>query len=278
VTSPFSQAASVVIPACNEELALERQIREIAEVMTQSGWQFEMIVVDDGSTDQTASVATHSGATVLQLGRNLGYGAALKAGIKAARFEWIVICDADGTYPALEIPRLLALAANTDMAVGARVGANVHTPWLRRPAKWLLRQYATVVTLHKIPDLNSGLRLISRPAALAFWDLYPAGFSFTTTITMAMLATGYRVSYVSIDYLPRIGKSKIRPVDFFRMLWLITRLGIRFRPLRVLVVPGLFFSWTAATYLWGSLAAAAVILSAAIFLERKARSRRRSTR
>ncbi len=246
--------------------------------MNQSGWAFEIIVVDDGSTDQTASVATSCGATVLRLGRNLGYGEALKAGIKAARYDWILISDADGTYPPRAIPGLLAGAADARMIVGARIGSNVHTPWVRRPAKWVLRQYAMALAMRRIPDLNSGLRLIEKSAATAFWDLYPAGFSFTTTITLAMLATGQKVSYVTIDYLPRVGKSKIRPADFVRILWLITKLGILFRPLRVLLPAGLIALFAAGPHRMEGAAGAALLWAAALLQERRARARRRLAR
>ena len=255
-------------------MAIARELREIASALSASGWTFEMLVVDDGSTDATAALAESCGVQVLRTGRRQGYGRALQAGIAQARFDWILISDADGSYPPRAIPDLLAFADGTRMVVGARMGANVNTPWVRRPAKWLLRQYAMLVSLRHIPDLNSGLRLFEKAAAKAFWELYPPGFSFTTTITLAMLATGMDVRYVKIDYHRRVGESKIRPVDFFRMLWLITKLGIRFRPLRLLIPAGIVVLLAGRP---PAVFAGAVLWIIGLWLERKARMTRRLT-
>ena len=275
---------TVVIPAFNEEAAMARQLGEILAVMKQSGWTFEIIVVDDGSTDSTASLAEGCGVKVLRLGCNRGYGAALKAGIQAAAHDRILIIDADGTYPALAIPRLLERASSADMVVGARVGANLHIPMTRRPAKWLLGQYANLLARRRIPDLNSGLRLMQKSSLRTFWDVLPPGFSFTTTITLAMLATGHEVSYVKIDYLPRLGKSKIRPTDFFRFLWLITKMALRFHPLRILFPLGLLSLPVSAAFLYRQslashwlvpgLACAVLAWTAGLVLERRARLER----
>ena len=271
---------TVVIPAFNEASALAPQLQDLAGVMKRSGWAFEIIVVDDGSTDGTAGVAASCGVQVLRLERNGGYGNALKTGIAAARYNWILITDADGTYPPAAIPGLLERASAADMVVGARVGSNVHAPLVRRPAKWLLRQYAGLVALQRIPDLNSGMRLMRKSSVKRFWDLLPSGFSFTTTITLAMLGSGLRVSYVKIDYLKRIGHSKIRPSDFFRFGSLITKAAIRFRPARLLFPAGLLLLLLsgvcavlnpASSGMIGGLAAGAAFLLAGILLECRGR-------
>jgi glycosyltransferase involved in cell wall biosynthesis len=280
---------TVVIPAFNEELAIGRQLHEIAAVMRHSGWDFEVIVVDDGSTDATADVAGGCGARLIRLADNGGYGQALKAGIAAADHDWILITDADGTYPAQAIPSLLAHASGTGMVVGARIGSNVHIPMVRRAPKRLLGLYASLVTMRRIPDLNSGLRLMHISLVKRFWDLLPSGFSFTSTITLAMLTTGQDVSYVKIDYLPRVGNSKVRPADFFRIFRLITRMAIRFRPLHVLIPMGLFASLLASApgLLWGhsgrslwpamSLGCVTISWTAGLILERKAKLARGAT-
>ena len=250
-------SVSVLIPAFNEEGAIARQIRELEDVLGTSGWTSEVLVVDDGSTDATAARAEACGTRVLRLARNGGYGAALKAGIDATRHEWILIIDADGTYPAGAVPDLLREAQSGDMIVGSRVTARMHTPALRRPAKWILRVYAGLLARRRIPDLNSGMRLIRRCSIPPFRDLLPSGFSFTSTITLALVATGGRVRYVPIDYLARVGKSKIRPSDFFRMLSQITRVMLHFFPWRVLSLWGLVL-WPAVAALlwpWGPIAA-----------------------
>ncbi len=266
-----AREVSVVIPAFNEDTALTRQLHELAAVMRQSGWRHEILVVDDGSTDNTAATAARCGVRVLRLPANGGYGNALKAGIAAAAYHWILITDADGTYPPQAIPSLLDRAAEAAMVVGARIGTHVQEPWARKPAKWLLRQYASLVAMQRIPDLNSGMRLMRRPLVRRFWELLPAGFSFTTTITLATLAAGLPVVYVPIDYLPRVGTSKIRSFDFFRFARIITRMALRFRPLRLLAPAGLLP--LAATSRLGYLLAGSCALTlwvSGLLLERKA--------
>jgi glycosyltransferase involved in cell wall biosynthesis len=229
---------SVVIPAYNEELGVAGQVEDVRQTMTAAGAVFEILVVDDGSTDETGGRAEAAGARVLRMKCNRGYGAALKAGIRAARYPWILITDADGTYPSKFIRDLIRLAPRTDMAIGARVGQHVSIPLVRRPAKWLLRSYASVLARQRIPDLNSGMRLMRKTSIERFWDLLPQGFSFTSTITMAMLARGYSVDYVPIDYLERTGRSKIRPRDFLRFLGLVTRVTWRLNRRRFLFPAG----------------------------------------
>jgi uncharacterized membrane protein YbhN (UPF0104 family) len=228
-------AITVVIPAHNEQEAIAPQIEAVDRVMKETGRDYEIMVVDDGSTDQTAARARGYGARILRLDRNQGYGAALKAGIAQAKFDWVLIIDADLTYPATAIPRLLDRIPEYDMAVGARVEKGAS---LRRPAKWLLRQYASYTVGRRIPDLNSGMRLMRKSVIEKFLQLLPSGFSFTSTITLSMLANGYKVHYEPIAYFKRVGKSKIRPTDFFRILALISRLMMLFNPARILLPVG----------------------------------------
>ena len=152
----------VVVPAYDEELAIEQHLRELEAVLSQLGCPYELIVVNDGSSDRTGEIARSSGARVIDLPENRGYGAALKTGIDASRFETIIITDADGTYPAREIPALLALSSQYDMVVGARIRADAAIPMVRRPAKWVLTRLASFLAGRRIPDLNSGLRILQR--------------------------------------------------------------------------------------------------------------------
>lgn len=231
-------AVSVVIPAYNEEHSIVAQIREVSRVLGESGRAFEIIVVDDGSTDGTGAYATRESVAVIRLPQNTGYGSALKRGIAASRYQWALITDADGTYPAEAIPRLLAHIPEHDMVVGARTGEVVHIPLIRRPAKWFLRRLAVALARHPIPDLNSGLRVMRKAVVERFRNILPPGFSFTTTITLAMLMNGYSVAYEPIDYRKRVGSSKIRPTDTLRFLIQILRVSLRFQPLRVYLLMG----------------------------------------
>ena len=224
---------SVVIPAFNEEPAVRETITELRSTFAASGIDAEIIVVDDGSRDRTAREAKSAGARVLQHRSNRGYGASLKTGILAARHDVIAITDADGTYPAKYLPAMLAELEQADMVVGSRTGADVHIPLVRRPAKWFLRVMANYVAQTKIPDLNSGLRVFRRDAAMQYFAILSDQFSFTTTITLAMLCDKYAVAYMPIDYRRRQGKSKIMPWDAGSFAVLILRVAMLFRPLRV---------------------------------------------
>lgn len=235
---PVMEAVSVVVPAYNEEHTIGRQIEAIERVMTETARPYELIVVDDGSTDSTAREAEQRGARLIRLPHNRGYGAALKAGIAAAQNEWIVITDADGTYPCEAIPPMLERAPDYDMVVGARLGENVHIPVFRRPAKWFLGVLASYLAEQPIPDLNSGLRVMKKSLVRKYWHLLPVGFSFTTTITLALLCNHYRVHFHPIDYHKRGGQSKIRVRHAYDFLLLILRTVIYFNPLRVFLPLG----------------------------------------
>ena len=228
---------TVIVPAYNEERAIVDVLERLVEVMAASELTHEIIVVDDGSQDQTAALARQVCCTqIIEHPANRGYGAALKTGLRHARYEMVCITDADGTYPNERIPELVRVLDREqyDMVVGARVGDNVSIPLLRRPAKWVVGRLADYVAGEKIPDLNSGLRVFRRDVALLFDGVLPDTFSFTTTITLAMLTNKYLVDYVPIDYYARVGKSKIRPVqDTFNFIQLVWRIALYFAPLRL---------------------------------------------
>lgn len=227
------KTVSIVIPAFNEENAVQKVIAELQDVLRQHGVSPEIIVVDDGSTDATAKMAAAGGARVLRHRSNRGYGAALKTGIAAASNEYVVITDADGTYPAQYIPQLLEHLDRADMVVGARTGKNVKIPLVRRPAKLVLNLLANYLTKSRIPDLNSGLRAFRRDIVMQYFAILPDQFSWTTTITLAMHCDKYAVSYQPIDYRQRRGRSKIVPWDAGSFFALILRTVMLFRPIRV---------------------------------------------
>ena len=229
----MSQSISVVIPAYNEGKGIANTLSELKSMLSENDIEAEIIIVDDGSTDNTAEIALQSGARVLRHFSNRGYGASLKTGIPAASNRIVAMTDADGTYPFRYIPEMLKELENSDMVVGARTGANVHIPWVRRPAKWLLNKLANYVSGHKIPDINSGLRVFRKDTAIHYFPILPDQFSWTTTITLALLCDNYAIKYIPIDYRQRVGKSKIVPWDAASFTVLILRMAILFRPLRV---------------------------------------------
>ena len=229
---------SVVIPAYNEELAIREELEAIHGVLAATQLRYEVIVVDDGSTDRTAEIAEACDCRLIRQPANRGYGASLKRGISQARAERIVITDADGTYPAEWIPALLAEADRYDMVVGARIGENVHRSLVRAPAKWFLRKLAGFLAGQPIPDLNSGLRVMKRRHVQLFSRILPSGFSFTTTITLSLMCTDRSVGYVAVDYRQRTGNSKIRPSHAYHFLILILRTIVLFNPLKVFLPLG----------------------------------------
>ena len=165
----------------------------------------------------------------------------MKTGIRAANGDWILITDADGTYPHDRIPDLLRHVGDHDMVVGARTGDAARIPLLRRPAKWVLAKLANYLAETRIPDLNSGLRVFRKELALRFARILPSGFSFTTTITLASLCHGYRVKYMPIAYHKRTGRSKIKPIrDTYNFTMLIVRTTLYFNPLKIFMPAGMF--------------------------------------
>jgi glycosyltransferase involved in cell wall biosynthesis len=238
------EAFSLVIPIYNEEDGVSQTLEKVDRRLSKLAVEYEILVVDDGSTDRTAEILQScSFIRVIRHPRNRGYGAALKTGIRNAKHSLVVITDGDGSYENDRIPDLVRLAKSSDMVVGARTGAHVEYSFVRSIPKWFLKHFAQWLSQHSIPDLNSGLRVLRKDVVDRFLNILPNTFSFTTTITLAMLTNGYRVYYEPIDYRQRLGKSKIQPIrDTLRFTQLILRTGMYFAPLRVfLPVSGLFF-------------------------------------
>jgi len=229
---------SVIIPAYNEEEGIAASLDNLLATMKSTDLEFEVIVVDDGSKDKTVEAVSKFDAKDVRLIRheeNRGYGAALKTGIEQAKYNLIAITDADGTYPVNCLPELVGwMGDGYDMAVGARTGKRVRIPFMRRLPKIILNKYANYLINYKIPDLNSGLRVFRKDLYRKFRNLLPDGFSFTSTITLALLSNSYRVKYIPIDYYKREGKSKIKPVrDTINFFTLVSRISLYFGPLRI---------------------------------------------
>ncbi len=235
---PARLDVSVIIPAHNEEHAAGPTIERVRATLSSLAVTYEIVLVDDGSTDATREAAERAGARVIVSPTNRGYGWALKRGIAASNSNLVAILDADGTYPPEAIPTMLQLVESADMVVGDRSTAMNNVPWVRRPAKWVLSKLANFLAEQKIPDLNSGLRVFKRDSLERFIPLLPDGFSFTTTITLSMLCSSMLVTYLPIEYGKRIGHSKIRAVDFFNFVMLVLRIVMLFQPLRIFMPLG----------------------------------------
>jgi len=229
---------SIVIPAYNEEMGIVQTVTAVNQALSGLSTTYEVVVVDDGSTDNTAERAESTSARVIRCEENGGYGSALKRGIAASDSDLIAIIDADGTYPASGLVAMVKTAEHADMVVGARNANMSNVPLIRRPAKLILNGLANYLAQRKIPDLNSGLRVFRRDVLTRFIPLLPMGFSFTTTITLCMICSGLRVVYVPIEYGRRIGSSKIRFTDFFNFILLVLRAIVLFNPLRVFLPLG----------------------------------------
>lgn len=250
-----TKKVSIIIPVYNEKDHILTVLNSVIREMKNAGVDFEIIVVDDGSIDGTAEKIERSGLKIILIRHNInkGYGSALKTGIRSSVYNLIVITDADGTYPNEKIPELLKEIENHDMVVGARIGDNVRIPMIRRPAKWFINKLANYLSGTKVPDLNSGFRIMKKEVIEKFIRILPDGFSFTTTITLAMLSNGFKVKYVPINYFKRTGKSKIKPIkDTLNFIQLVVRTVMYFDPLRVFMPLSLFLLIFAFLVLIGS--------------------------
>ncbi len=226
---------SIVLPVYNEAGHLKDEIERITKTMEASDYSFEIIVVDDGSTDDSGTqLRALDGIRLIQFLQNRGSGAARKAGTHQARGDVVVWTDVDMTYPNDEIPMLLEQMPGWDQVVGARTSEQGTKRFLRVPAKWFIRKLAEYLTATKIPDLNSGLRAFRREVADQYLHLLPSGFSCVTTITMAFLANGYSIKYVPISYFPRAGDSKFHWwTDTRRYLLQVVRMVLSYNPMKV---------------------------------------------
>jgi glycosyltransferase involved in cell wall biosynthesis len=229
---------SIIIPAFNEA---ENLAEVIGKILSLTLPQAEIIVVDDGSTDGSAEIAMSAGANVVRHPYNIGNGAAVKSGMRAAQGKTILLMDGDGQHKPEDIPKLLAEAANYHMVVGARAkGSKLRLH--RYAANGVYNLLACYVTQFRVQDLTSGFRLLSRRDALRFIDLLPNTFSYPTTLTLAFLRSGLTVKYVGIQSLYRSGQSKISLItDGFRFLLIITKIATLFSPFRVFLPVSLFF-------------------------------------
>lgn len=220
---------TIIIPAYNEEKGIGNVISQLKKL----NGDYQLLVVDDGSTDNTFDILKKSGVGVVHHKCNKGYGAALKTGLRNAQTSVVLFIDADGQHNTDDIERIAEHIDEYDMVVGARTKKST-VSLLRRPGKKILSITANYLSGHHIPDLNSGFRAIKKDKAMEFMHILPNTFSFTTTITLAFLKSGYDVKYVPIQTIDRVGTSKIKPFrDGFRFIMLIVRTIALFDPLKV---------------------------------------------
>jgi len=226
----------VIVPVYKEDCdCLKGLISDLLKVFGDKSNNFEVIIVFDGNSGDYLGVKEffndNSYVKFVAHKFNKGYGSSLKTGIINSSFENICIIDSDNTYPPEEFGLLIDEYEDVDMVIGLRDKKGV--PFIRRLPKWFLRLFAGFMTNHKIPDLNSGMRIFKKSVCEIFWKLYPKKFSFTSTLTMGFLTNDYVVKWVPINYYKRLGKSHINPVkDTLGFISLIGRLALYFNPLR----------------------------------------------
>lgn len=226
---------SVIVPAYNEAGQIAPVLQTIVTHLQNSKYRWELVVIDDGSTDDTALVATDIDPLVCVVRHpyNMGNGAAIKTGIRQARGKIVVLMDADGQHDPTDILRFIEECNRFDMVVGARSRAS-QAGWHRRIANALYNRFATYVTGRKIQDLTSGYRAIRREVAHRFLNLLPNGFSYPTTITLCLMRAGFSVNYMPIEAARRSGKSKIKLFsDGAKFLLVIMKICMLFSPLRI---------------------------------------------
>jgi glycosyltransferase involved in cell wall biosynthesis len=229
---------SIVIPVKNEAPSLRDLLPRLRAVLPDA----ELVVVDDGSADETAAVAGDLATFVVSHPYSMGNGAAVKAGTRAASGDVLVFIDGDGQHDPNDIPRLVArLSEGYDMVVGSR-SASCHASSGRRLANALYNRLASYMTGQKVYDLTSGFRVARAAVFRRFLYLLPNGFSYPTTSTMAFFRGGHAVCYEPIKARNRIGKSHIRPLsDGLRFLLIIFKIGTLYSPLKLFVPTGAAF-------------------------------------
>ena len=235
---------TILLPAFNEEQAIGNTVRRIKQLHP----DFEVLVVDDGSTDNTMQAAMGAGANVWPHPYNIGNGAAIKTGLRCAKGDWVIMMDADGQHAPEDIERLLQHKDQYEMVVGARSKSS-ETSLHRDIANKLYNMFASYVTKFNIEDLTSGFRVVKTATAKQFIYLLPNTFSYPSTLTMAYLRSGRSVKYIPISTKFRKGKSKIKLVeDGTRFLLIITKVASLFSPLRVFLPISLFLFITGLGY------------------------------
>lgn len=237
----MQKEASVVIPAFNEETG----IGPLLEKMSVGGLlqKYEVIVVDDGSTDRTAEIVSTYPVKLVRHGVNKGYGASLKTGIRRSTYEKVMMLDSDGQHDPACLDTICQMLDNAEMVIGERNAESFQVS-NRKSGKWLIRKTGEFLVEQPLPDFNSGLRGFKRDLILNILHLMPNGFSFSTTSTLAFLKEGYTIGTFPIYVSERIGRNS--SVKFFRdgtkTMLLLFRIIMLFNPLKVFFPASLIFA------------------------------------
>jgi glycosyltransferase involved in cell wall biosynthesis len=239
---------TVIVPALNEAATIGTVIDELAREC--GDFAATIIVVDDGSADDTGRISEAHGAEVIRHPATLGYGAALKSGLRRASTPYVATIDGDGQHQPSDLRRLWDARGHAAMVIGARQQM-IHSPLWRMPGKWVLQAVASYLVRHHIPDLNSGLRLLTRDVAVRYAHLCPRGFSMSTTLTMAVISRGWPVTFVPIEVRPRHtqGRSTVTVTTGLETAVLLLRIVSLFNPLRLFVPASLLVA--GAGVAWG---------------------------
>lgn len=235
----FNQPVSIIVPAYNEENAILQTIDEINRVCKHAKLTgYEIIIVNDGSTDATAEKLKNADVVTIHHPHNIGYGKSLKDGIHAAKYETIVITDSDCTYPFDRMPLLLTeYQKGFDMVVGARTGEHYQESIIKAPLRRILRGIVEFAAERTIPDINSGLRIFSKSKVMPMLPRLCNTFSFTTSMTLGFMMSGFFVKYVDIPYHKRRGKTKIRLFkDSLRTLQYILQAINYYNPIKLFLL------------------------------------------
>lgn len=244
---------TIIIPAFNEEQGIKNTLETLIPLIKEKNWG--IIVVNDGSTDRTVEKIKQLDEDIklINLPYNRGYGSALKTGIRLAKTDYIAMFDADGQHNPEDLVNMWENVGDYDMLVGER-GKDSHQDWIRKPGKWILSKIANLLTGRKIPDLNSGLRIIKRKIIISRLHLFSDAFSFSTTSTVGLMNLGYFVGYHPIKVNKRVGSSTVKQLKHgSNTILLIIRLITLFSPLKIFmpVSVGLFILGIVYEFIFG---------------------------
>jgi len=237
INSSMSIDVSVCIPVYNEAAGLRMTLEEVHAEMRKLPYSYEIILIDDGSTDDCFEQVKDLEFRLLRHKYNLGGGVARVTGLHYAKGDIIIQTDADGSYPTYKFGPILEKMKDFDLIIGARIKESaVDYTDLRRLMKWILRVWASICAQRRIPDLNSGMRAYRRSLALRYSYLYPSGHSIMSTMTLAFITQNLRVHFEPIEYRVRQGKSSFHPIkDTYNYALTIVRTVMFFDPLRIMM-------------------------------------------